>query len=287
MKRSAVTVIMVSYHTGPCLEDALEAAASDPDIAEVILVDNGNPKEARSRLQEQAFRLGNVRLLQGHGNIGFARACNYGAALAQTETLLFLNPDAVIEPSAVCHLHEASRSLDHPWLAGGLIIDADGKELRGSRRGLLTPLTAVTSFTPLRRLPGIPDFNRNDEPMPDSPVPMPTISGAFLMTDRTSFRAVGGFDEGYFLHIEDIALCREVHRLGGTVWFVPSARALHHGATSNVSNFTVEAHKFRGFLRYFRTGDGALSGVKTGLIAPILATALFGRSLWRSVIGTS
>lgn len=285
--RSGITVVMVSYNTGPCLLDALKAATADPDIAEIILVDNGNPSEARRRIQELAFGLGKVRLLQGHGNVGFAKACNYGAALAQTDTLLFLNPDAVIETGAAKIMQDAAEDRVRPWIVGGLIVDEKGQELRGARRGVLNFRSALSTFTPLRFLPGLPRFNRQDEPMPDGPAPMPTISGAMLMTDRTSFDRLGGFDEGYFLHVEDIAICRTARALGGEVIFVPEARALHHGATSDVSSLTVERHKLKSFLRYFWTDPSPMAKLKTVLIAPLIAMALLGRWLFRSLKGES
>ncbi|MEL6686369.1 MAG: glycosyltransferase family 2 protein [Pseudomonadota bacterium] len=281
--RFGITVVMVSYQTGPYLLDALKAAAVDPDITEIILVDNGNSSEDRKRLHHVAIELGRVRLLQGHGNVGFAKACNYGAALAQTTHLLFLNPDAVIEVGAAKAMQDAAQSLSSPWIAGGLIVDDHGNELRGSRRGVLNLRSALSAFTPLHRLPRMPKFNRQDEPLPSAPTPTPTTSGAMLMTDRASFLALGGFDEGYFLHVEDIALCRTARDLGGDVVIVSQARALHHGATSNVSNWMVEWHKLRGFLRYFWTDKSAMAPVKTILIAPLIAGAIFGRALWKSV----
>ena len=282
---SGITVIMVSFQTGPCLLDAIKACADDPDTVEIILVDNGNPREARLRLQDLAFKLTKVRLLQGHGNVGFARGCNYGAALAQTDTLLFLNPDAVIETGAASAMQDAAKDLRAPWIAGGLIVDEDGTELRGSRRGELTVRSALSAFTPLQNLSGLPRFNRHDEPLPDHPVPMPTVSGAMLMTDRASFEIMGGFDARYFLHVEDIALCRSARLGGGEVAFVPKARALHHGATSEASSFTVERHKLTGFLRYFWTAPDPVAKLKTLLIAPLLVIAILGRWLWRSVRG--
>ena len=281
MSSGSISVIMVSYFTGPILLDALEAAASDPEIAEIILVDNGNPASDRLTLCETALELGKARILQGHGNVGFARACNYGAALATGDMLLFLNPDAVIKKGAARRLAEAGGGQAIPSIMGGLIVDENGQELRGSRRGRLTVLSLITTFLPL-----VPSkFDRSKELLPSDPTPMPTVSGAFLMMDRASFELVSGFDGAYFLHVEDIALCREARRLDGSVIFVPDARARHKGATSKASTWTVERHKLRGVLRYFWTaGPGLGSKLTTILIAPLLATAIAGRACVKSLI---
>lgn len=114
---------------------------------------------------------------------------------------------------------------------------------------------------------------------------MPTISGAMLMTDRASLDQLGGFDEGYFLHVEDIAICRAARVLGGEVIFAPDARALHHGATSDVSSLTVERHKLKSFLRYFWTDQSPLAKLKAILIAPLMTLAIIVRWAVRSVKG--
>ncbi|WP_298913354.1 glycosyltransferase family 2 protein [uncultured Algimonas sp.] len=279
-----ISVVMVSYRTGPALLDAVRAIGADPDIAELIVVDNGNSAADRVALLGTAQTTGKARLLQGHGNVGFARACNYGARLAGGDYLLFLNPDAVVEHGAACKLVEAGRDCARPWIAGALILDAQGREQRGARRGALTVVSALAGFTGLHRLPGLPSIHRHAEPMPVGPVPMPTVSGAAMMMNRMGFEAVGGFDEGYFLHVEDIALCRTVRQAGGTVLFVPGARVMHHGATSDVAHWRVERHKLRGFLRYFRTaGPGAGPLIATVLLAPLIAGAITGRLIWTAL----
>lgn len=283
-KSGRISVVMVSYMTGPALMESIRAVQRDPDIDELIIVDNGNAPADRPRLFEVASRSGNVRILQGHGNVGFARGCNYGAALAGGNYLFFLNPDAIIEPGAARKLANAGDATQTPWLAGGMLLNSSGQEQRGARRGKLTPASAFASFTPLHRLPGVRSIHRDHEPLPDGPVPMPTVSGASLLMDRASFDRVGGFDEGYFLHVEDIALCRSVREAGGEVIFVPDARAMHYGSTSNVTRWRVEWHKLKGFLRYFwMSGPGLRVKVGTMLGAPLMAGALFARFIVLSV----
>lgn len=275
---------MVSYLTGPALMEAIRALQRDADIHELIVVDNGNSAADRVRLLEVASRSDNVRILQGHGNVGFARACNYGAALTKGEMLLFINPDAVTEDGAARQLAQAGASLQTPWIAGGMLIDASGAEQRGGRRGVLSMRSAIASFTCLHRLPGISPMHREDEPLAEGPMPMPTVSGAFMLTSRNSYRRLNGFDESYFLHVEDIEICRRARAMGGNIVFVPSARALHYGSTSNVSRWRVEQHKLDGLVRYFWTsGPGLGPKLGTILITPLIATGLAARTIWLNV----
>lgn len=282
--KGRISAIMVSYMTGPALMEAMRAVQRDPDIAELIIVDNGNPRVDRLRMLDVASRTDSVRLLQGHGNIGFAAACNYGAALAEGDYFLFINPDAVLEVSAARQMADAGQRFQRPWVVGGLLFDAYGREQRGARRGVLSMRSAIASFTPLHRLPGINSMHRENEPLPKQPITIPTVSGALMMIDRLSFDQMGGFDEAYFLHVEDIEICRRARAMGGDVVFVPGARAFHYGSTSEVTRWRVETHKLRGLIRYFWTSGPGL-GAKFGtiLIAPLMGAALGARTIWLSI----
>ena len=134
-----ISVIMVSFRTGPALLESVNSVLHDPDIFELILVDNGNPPSARHRLSQIVMSHDKIRLLQGHGNVGFAKGCNYGATMATGDYLLFLNPDALLKPLAARYMAESGQKLNRPWVAGGKLLDIHGREQRGGRRRALTP----------------------------------------------------------------------------------------------------------------------------------------------------
>ena len=283
-REKPISVIMVSYLTGPALLEAINAVMADPDIFELILVDNGNTPDARKRLSHVVAQHDRIRLLQGHGNIGFARACNYGAKLARGEYFLFLNPDALITEGAARDLANCGKTLTAPWIAGGMLMDIYGREQRGGRRGALTPLSALISFSPLHKLPFFKSIHEETEPLPDMPQAYPTVSGACLMMDRASFETLGGFDEDYFLHVEDIDVCRRARESGGEVYFVPKATVMHYGSTSQVRRQKVEWEKLKGFKLYFlKHNDTILGKALTYLALPFMALAIMGRAWYLAI----
>ncbi|MFZ4122905.1 MAG: glycosyltransferase, partial [Caulobacterales bacterium] len=252
-----LSAVVVTFHTGPVLWQCLDALLACPDLAEIVIVDNGNPEADAHRLD--AFARGNsqVRLVQGQGNVGFARGCNLGAATACGRALLFLNPDCVIALGAGRALLSALQQRKRaPLVLGGRILNVDGSEQRGGRRDTMTLWRAVVSFSGLSRLGGqlalLRDLHRERDPVPERPISVGAVSGAMLCLLREDFERLGGFDEGYFLHVEDLDICRRAHEAGGDVWFVPDATARHARSTSDVTTVFVEQHKARGFNRYFR-----------------------------------
>ena len=283
-RKPKISVIMVSYRTGPALLEAVGAVLNDPDVFELILVDNGNTPAARQSLCQLISSHEKVRLMQGHGNVGFARGCNYGARLARGDYFLFLNPDAIITPNAAMKLAKCGRELKQPWVVGGLLRDENGLEQRGGRRRALTPMSAFATFTGLHKFPFFKPIHMEHEPIPAKPVTVPVVSGAFLMMNRESFEMLGGFDERYFLHVEDIDLCRRAGKRRGEVVFVPNAAVMHYGSTSRVTRQRIEWEKLKGFVKYFwRYSDKWCAKVLAVVAAPFMALAIMGRAWWLSV----
>jgi len=277
--RPRISVIMVSYMTGPALHESVAAVLDDPDVYELVLVDNGSTEAGRQAINRLIVTDDRVKLLQGQGNIGFAKGCNYGVNFATGELLLFLNPDAVISPGSARRLAECGIVQKAPWIVGGLLRNTEGREQRGSRRRELTPASAFVSFTGLYKLPGLRSIHMEQEPVPQEPEDVAVVSGAFMMMDRDTFNSLDGFDENFFLHVEDIDVCRRVRELGGRVLFHPKASVMHYGSTSNVRRQTVEFEKLKGFVYYFRKhADGWIGRVMALLSIPFMAFAIMGRA---------
>lgn len=252
---SAISALMVSFQTGPILWQALNAALAEPMIGEIWLVDNGNAPGVLTRLESLARAEPRLRLLAGEGNIGFGRACNLAAARAGGDLILLLNPDLLIQPGAAAQMLGALAQAKSPAIIGGRILGKDGQEQRGARRDRLTPWTALVAVSGMGRLERLHklfrDPHREKDPLPDAPISVGAVSGAFLMMRRADYLALGGFDPAFFLHVEDVDLCARAKAAGGDVVFQPSAIGMHSGASSQASSLFIERHKARGFALLF------------------------------------
>lgn len=257
IQKTRISAIVVSYFTGGVLARCLDALRLQQGVKEIILVDNGNPDGAvESAIGPQADGPP-VRHIKGHGNVGFAAACNIGARAADGDILLFVNPDAILPPNGAMALAAAGEKCDGAWLMGAKIIDPDGAEQRGSRRATLTPWRAFVEATKLYNLapkhPYFRRFNLHGDPCPNQVTPVPVISGACFMTPKPDYWSIGGMDESYFLHVEDVDFCLRFAKAGGTVYFNPDVSVLHFKSSSEVDPVFVEMRKTSSMLRYFRT----------------------------------
>ena len=276
-------MVMVVYRTGPALEESLARVLADPHVHEFVLVDNGSTPQEAAWLDAAAVRDPRVTLLRGHDNIGFARGANLGAGAAHGRVLVFLNPDAFLQPGCLPALCEAMQGAPRPRLVGARVLDPGGREQRGARRGEVTPVTTLLSLTRLATLPGFRRFEVHHEAdaLPDRPAPVPTVSGACFAMRRADFDRLGGFDTGFFLHVEDVDLCWRVRQAGGEVLFQPRAEVTHLGSTSRTHPVRVEFHKGVGLARYFR--KRADTG-RRRVLAVVLTPAIIGVSVLRPLL---
>lgn len=261
----SVCAVIVSYRTGEALRACLATLLAAEGLDEIAIADNGNDAEGAALLDAAAQRDARVRLVRGQGNVGFAAACNLAARDAKSDVLAFINPDVILELDAITRLSAVLSSAPPPAIVGGDLRDELGRPERGSRRERLTLWRAFTAFTGLTRL-GLRDFNRHADPLPAAPQLVGAISGALFLIRREDFARIGGFDEGYFIHVEDLDLCRRAELLGWRVLFAPGPHGRHLRSTSNVSPRIVARYKARGMARYFKKFakgpvEGALAAV--------------------------
>jgi N-acetylglucosaminyl-diphospho-decaprenol L-rhamnosyltransferase len=282
----SVSVVMVVYMTGEALHESVACALRDPAVGELVIVDNGSTSADASELRTLAQDNDRVVLLAGHGNVGFARGANLGARKAKGDILVFLNPDAFLQPGCIAELAREIVGRPVPCIVGGRVLNADLTEQRGARRGDITLVSALLSLSRLAER--VPAWRRYEvhwegEASPEGPAPVPTISGACFCMRREDFDFVKGFDEKYFLHVEDVDLCWRVRRAGGLVLFHPKAEVVHLGHTSLTSPIRVEFHKGVGLARYFRKrAVGITQSVTAWVLSPIVVAAAIVRPLlWR------
>lgn len=267
---TTVSAVIVSYHTGPRLKECLYALSADPDIGEIVIVDNGNPEETQDWLTAFCATRPKSKVLSGHGNVGFGAGVNRGVTAATGDHILVINPDAVLRRGSIASLQRAAQDLTEPWIIGGKIFDISGVETRGPRRRELTLWRAVTSML------GWNTWTLEKTQPPAQAVEMPVISGAFFLTSKASMARLDGFDEGYFLHVEDVDLCRRCREAGGAVIYDPNAGALHYGSTSDAPSREVAAHKADSLARYFRTNAaGPIEKLIVALAMPVMRFALW------------
>ena len=255
MKTDGIVAIVVSHLSeetiGACLARLLEGEG----VTQIRVIDNASTDGTMEIVQRYALSDPRVHFVANPDNPGFAVACNQGAADSDAPWLAFVNPDLMVEPETLARLRAVAEELS-PALIGAELVGEDGKPDPAARRRDPDFAAMLTSKS-ARRL-SVPQD-------PGQPVQeVDAVSGALMVVPRTLFRLVGGFDEDYRLHAEDLDLCRRIRTFGGRVAIANDVRVLHvRGVSSRFRPVFVEWQKHRGLWRYFRKFDAARHGWAT------------------------
>jgi GT2 family glycosyltransferase len=248
-------VIIVNYNAGSLLSDCVVSTLSE-GAHHVWVVDNGSTDQSLDHLMN-CVTDERLSITKNGKNLGFAAACNIGARASNADTLLFLNPDSALSEGSLSHMLKVLESEPRIGMVGALLCNPDGSEQPGGRRDMPTPGRAFIRAFGMARLgrwlPSVfPDFMLHTQALPDQPIPVEAISGACMLVKRGALEDVGLWDEGYFLHCEDLDWCMRFRLKGWKIVFVPGARVVHaQGTCSRSRPFFVEWHKHQGMLRFY------------------------------------
>lgn len=256
-----VSVIIVAADSGPSLRECvLRALASGADV-EVVVVDNASSDGVPQALARAHENDAHLRVVYNHANLGFGRAVNMGARTAQGDALLVLNPDCLLGADTLARLLGVLHAHPDAGVVGAVVCDEHGNHDPASRRRdplLRRSLNAMTGRA--KREPADADCEGVDVPgpIPDKTIEVENVSGALMLLRRTAFDRLGGFDPGYFLHCEDLDLCRRARDAGYKVLLAGDVRVRHgKGGSSAHRPVFVSWHKHRGMWRWFGKFDPA------------------------------
>ena len=252
----SVSIIIVNYNAGALLTVCVRAGLEQ--ARQVIVVDNASSDTSLTKLESSFPVESRLCVIRAGRNLGFAAGCNIGIKAASESYILFLNPDCVLGRGSLKRMIQVLEADSHTGMVGGLLINQDGSEQRGSRRALPTPWRSfVRAFGLYRFANCYPrlffDFYLHNQPLPDTPIAVEAISGALMLVRRKAIEDVGFWDEGYFLHCEDLDWCMRFQQKGWNIFFVPDVTVEHVlGTCSRSRPIFVEWHKHKGMLRFYR-----------------------------------
>jgi hypothetical protein len=225
-------VIIVNWNAGGQLRSCLASLASSRRegfaLARVVVVDNASADDSLVGLEAIELPL---MLFRNDVNQGFARACNQGADGSRADYLLFLNPDTVLDPDSldlpVMFMERAANAA--VGVCGIQLVDESGNVTRNCARfPTLGTLLAVAL--------GLPKLTRGrvrglamDDWSHDRTCEVDHVMGAFYLTRRGLYEAMQGFDERFFVYLEDLDLSLRVRRAGWKIVYLSETRAFHKG----------------------------------------------------------
>ena len=206
---------------------------------EVILVDNSSKDDG---LESVLKRFPRTRVIDNLRNVGFARANNQGAKIANGDFLLFINPDTNMAEGTVGTMLDYIRSDPLIGILGPKVLNPDQTLQYSCRKfptiwsGMFNRYSVMTRLFPNNRYSKdylMLDYDHG------STCSVDWVSGCCMMTPASVFKNINGFDENYFLFIEDVDLCQTMWKSGYRVDYLPSAK-ISHKISSSKSQLTPQ-----------------------------------------------
>jgi N-acetylglucosaminyl-diphospho-decaprenol L-rhamnosyltransferase len=258
--------VVVNYEAGPLLVDCVRSLLADDGAGapEVVVVDNGSTDGSVAALRA-AFP--EVVVVDPGGNVGYATGANRGIAATSAPVVAVSNADLVVEPGTAPAL--VARFAAEPDLAavGPALLNPDGS-VYPSARAHASSIDAVGHAVLGRAFPRN-RFTRRYRQLDadwDRARDVDWVSGALMFLRRSALDSVGGWDERYFMYMEDVDLCWRLGRLGWRVSYDPAGRVTHvQGASTAGRPYRMIAEHHRSVYRF---ADRRWRGARRILLLP-------------------
>ncbi|HWE70696.1 MAG TPA: glycosyltransferase family 2 protein [Acidimicrobiales bacterium] len=241
-----VAVVVVNYESGSVLASGV-ASLEKEGPAELVVVDNGSTDGSVDELRRQ---LPNIEVVVPGQNLGYGAAANRGVAATGSELVLVCNPDLTISPGSLAELAAALDADPRLAVVGPMIRTPEGDRYPSARQfpsmidaaghALLGQFVPQNPFTRAYQREGLAREV-------DTVWPVDWVSGACFLVRRSAFEQVGGFDERYFMYLEEVDLCWRLGRAGWKVAYVPAAVVTHHQGVS------TDRHPYRMIVEHHRS----------------------------------
>ena len=242
-RKHKVAIIIPVYNkvdlTRDCLASIAKQYPSDfePDV---IVIDNASSDGTPDFLAQAQGEYEWLTCARSGTNLGFARACNKGAELADADVLVFLNNDTIVLPG---WLEKMLDRIDDPGvgMVGSKLIYPDGSI---QHAGMVFNAEAVPVHIHHR--------SGNGDPAVNSMMEYPSVTGACIMIKRSLFMELGGMDTQYPMYYEDVDLCFKVREKGRKVIYQPESMVIHLEGRSSPNLESIVAHNQTSRVLFFR-----------------------------------
>lgn len=275
-----VAAVIVNYNAGDYLIECVRSLR-DADVEHIVVADNDSSDGSLAELRAADPE---TLVVETGGNFGYGGGVNRGVVAVPDgpDVLLVCNPDLVIEPPAVKAMVDALDADPALGMVGPRIHNTDGS-LYPSARTVPGPFDAVGHAFLGIVMPNNRFTRRYRMLDVDQSVPRRVhwISGACFAIRRELFAQIGGFDEQYYMYLEEVDLCTRARAVGAEIEYVPAAQIMHVGGVSTRQlPYRMLAEHHRSVMRWWLSNHHGWQRV----FAPAIAAGLLVRFVLAALV---
>lgn len=253
-----IDIVIVCYNCGSDIASLIEEIRLGEyplDKIRFLIVDNASADNSLAILKKASGI--DIRIIESQKNLGFGAGCNLTLDYLSASKTLFLNPDVNLYPDSIKKLLAFSSEHPNAKIWGGRTLNSAGKDdgFGAWREPTLTGLVYWAFFIDiLRKRIGLPSVDAYELDNTAEFINADAISGSFFLIETSTFKALNGFDERFFMYSEEIDLCRRARDIGASPKSSTSAKIIHHGSQTldsiNRLNF-LYYHKLKYFQKHW------------------------------------
>lgn len=225
-------IVIVNWNSKEQLKDCIDSInkslKANCILNKIIVVDNASTDNSLEVLDQHQ---NNLQIIRNQNNLGFGKACNIGAKYSDSDFILFLNPDMLIFEDTFVNLFNYIKSNDRNDIAVyGIQLLDENKNVQKTCARLPNLWNMIVRATGLNKLNkkifktyAMDDWDHKQTKVVEH------VMGAFYLIKRNIFRSLSGFDERYFVYIEDLDLSKRIIDNGYKSVYVTESQAYHKG----------------------------------------------------------
>lgn len=243
-----ISIIILSYNTRDLTLACLKSVCSrylkefEKKEFEMIVVDNNSSDDSVNKITELKSEFPNLSLIVSRENLGFAKGVNLAAKNAKGKYLFFLNSDTQINDNGLTKMVEYLENNSKIAILGGKLKNSDGssQSSAGNFYNLANLILMLLGFERLGLLRSSPEKTRE----------LDWVSGASMMIRKNVFEKLSGFDEGYFMYLEDMDICFRARKIGYETHFFSDINLMHKSLGSSNRTFAI-INIYKGILHFY------------------------------------
>ena len=249
-KQIDVSLAIVSYFNSSDIQIAVKSIEEFTEAAiqkQIMIIDNANEPEA---FQELCDLYADVTYINSGENLGYARGNNSVIPMLNSRYHAITNPDVVFTEDSLSRIIEYMDANPDVGMVIPKIVGEDGEILPVYR----TDLTVFDMFI-RKYCRGLFKKRMAKHTMSDqdysAPFQVPFGQGSFLVIRTELFKELKGFDENYFLYVEDADLCKRVNQVSKLMYF-PGTSLIHKWKRASKSDKKLLKAHIKSTKYYFK-----------------------------------
>lgn len=268
-KIPSVSVIILNYNGRDIMEECVNAVLkSTYKNYDVVIVDNASTDDSVHFLKQKYGSHKKIKLILSKKNTFFVGGFNLGARKALGDLILLLSNDVIVEPQSISELVKCMKG-NKKYLVQPKILSYWNKKIIDRVGGRYTLFGAGHNI----------GFNEKDQGQYDQDKKMDYVAATVFLADRKFFLELGGYDEWYRSHYEDVDLCLRARTREGECWYCHKSRMYHKLSVTykkyvKMENllFDIRKNRLRTVIKNFK---GLERLIRVLLLVPIyLATSI-------------